>query len=154
MLLQAISMLDDIFIASAQRDDQLRKINLLELSPEPRTSGPDVAEVFELLPRKAFLYEQKSPDERSASDQACAAAFSLLQQPEHVRPFLQAARGLMCVKSSVDPHDMKYPAAAFDDAFAASSEWLPYLLASTVHALHGPRSEDASSLVKAREALA
>ena len=112
-----------------------------------------MAAVFELLPSKGFLYEQKTVEERHGSDRACAAAFVQLQKPENVRPFLQTARGLMCVKASVDPHDMKYPAAAFDDAFAASRRWLPYLLASTVHALHGPRSADSASLVQAREAL-
>ena len=59
----------------------------------------------------------------------------------------------MCVKASHDPHDMKYPAGAFDDAFAAGPEWVPYLLASSVHALHGPRSADSAVLVQAREAL-
>jgi hypothetical protein len=48
---------------------------------------------------------------------------------------------------------MKYPAAAFEDALMASPEWVPYLLASSVHALHGTRSDDSAALVKAREAL-
>ena len=39
-----------------------------------------------------------------------------------VRQFMQAARGLMCTKDSPDPHDFKYPAAPFDDAFAASPD--------------------------------
>jgi hypothetical protein len=43
---------------------------------------------------------------------------------------------------------------AFEDAFAASAEWVPYLLASSVHALHGPQSEDSPVLLQAREALA
>ncbi len=113
-----------------------------------------MAGVFRLLPRKDFLYEQKTDDERQGSDEACRATLALLRKAENVGPFLRTARELMCVKASVDPHDMKYPAAAFDDAFAASPEWLPYLLASTVHALHGPQSADSASLVEAREALA
>jgi hypothetical protein len=57
------------------------------------------------------------------------------------------------VKASLDPHDFKYPAAAFEDAFLASREWRPYLLASTVHALHGSKSDDSTVLAQARETL-
>jgi len=152
MMLQAIAMLDEIFITPAEREGQLRNLNLVELQAEA-PDGIDMAGVFRLLPKKGFLYEQKSEEERKGSDRACMAAFALLNNPENVRPFLRAARGLICVKASVDPHDMKYPAAAFDDAFAASREWLPYLLAATVHALHGPSSADSKSLVMARDAL-
>ena len=153
LMLQAVATLDDTFISPARQDGQLRERNLLQLPSEPVGPGIDLAAVFQLLPRKEFLYEQKTPEERLGSDQACAAAFALLQKPEKVQPFLQTARGLMCAKATVDPHDMKYPAAAFDDAFMASPEWVPYLLASTVHALHGPQSTDSAALVQAREAL-
>lgn len=153
MMLQAVAMLDDAFIAPARRDNQLRNLNLLELSTDSSDKAADMAAIFQLLPKKGFLYEQRSVDERNGSDQACSAAFALLQNRDNVRPFLQTARRLMCLKASVDPHDMKYPAAAFDDAFMASPIWLPYLLSSTVHALHGPRSADAASLTQAREAL-
>ena len=139
MLFQAVAMLDETFIAPAKREDELRNMNLLDLHKQANGPVKSIAEVFESLPHKDFLYVQKSSDERTASDQACAGAFSLLQHPAAARQFMQTARGLMCVKASHDPHDMKYPAAAFDDAFAASPEWVPYLLASSVHALHGPR---------------
>jgi hypothetical protein len=153
MLLQAVAMLDETFIAPAKRDGELRDMNLLELDKTADGKPKSVADVFELLPHKDFLYEQKSPDERTASDQACAGAFALLQNPATANQFLQTARGLMCVKASHDPHDIKYPAAAFDDALAASPEWVPYLLASSVHALHGPQSADSPVLVQARAAL-
>lgn len=44
------------------------------------------------------------------------------------------ARSYLCIKASLDPHDIKYPAAAFEDASLASAEWRPYLLAASVHA--------------------
>jgi hypothetical protein len=153
LLLQAVAMLDEIFITPAKHKNQLRDMNLLELDQLARGQVKTVADVFALLPHKDFLYTQKSPDERQASDEACAGAFGLLQNPATAKQFMQTARGLLCVKASHDPHDMKYPAAAFDDAFAASPEWVPYLLASSVHALHGPRSADSAALVQAREAL-
>jgi hypothetical protein len=48
---------------------------------------------------------------------------------------------------------LNFPAAAFEDASLVSPEWRPYLLASSVHALHGARSHDTAVLVKVREAL-
>jgi hypothetical protein len=153
MLLQAVAMLDEVFITPAKRDGELRDMNLLDLGETASESVKSIAEVFELLPHKDFLLVQKSADERSASDRACTSAFSLLQQPATANQFMQVARGLMCTKASLDPHDFKYPAAAFDDAFAASPEWVPYLLASSVHALHGPQSSDSAVLLQAREAL-
>jgi hypothetical protein len=153
MLLQAVAMLDETFIAPAKRDKELRDMNLLDLDESAKPAVKAVADVFELLPHKDFLYRQKSPDERAASDEACMGAYTLLQDATTAKLFMQTARGLMCVKASHDPHDMKYPAAAFDDAFKASPEWVPYLLASSVHALHGPRSADSAVLIKARDAL-
>jgi hypothetical protein len=80
-------------------------------------------------------------------------AFTLLSDHANERSFLRTARSLLCVKASLDPHDIKYPAAAFEDAALVSREWRPYLLASSVHALHGTKSEDTLVLVQAREAL-
>jgi len=67
--------------------------------------------------------------------------------------FMQTARSFLCVKASLDPHDIKYPAAVFEDAHSVNVEWRPYLLAASVHSLHGTRSEDTPALVKVREAL-
>ncbi len=92
LLLQAVAMLDQTFIAPTERDDELRDMNLLDLDRSAIRQVKSVADVFELLPRKDYLYVQKSPDERTASDQACAAAFSLLQNPATVKQFLQTAR--------------------------------------------------------------
>ena len=66
---------------------------------------------------------------------------------------MQTAWSLLCVKASLDPHDIKFPAAVFEDAYAVSAEWRPYMLASSVHALHGPRSDDTAVLVQVRDAL-
>ena len=40
-----------------------------------------------------------------------------------------------------------------ENAFLASRDWRPHLLASTVHALHGTKSDDSPVLVQSREAL-
>jgi hypothetical protein len=87
------------------------------------------------------------------SDAASRKAFALLQDPAGQAGFKRAARGLLCAKATADPHDLKYPVAAFEDSTLVSQEWTPHLLAASVHALHGIASEDSAVLTKAREAL-
>ena len=53
----------------------------------------------------------------------------------------------------MDPHDIKFPVAIFEDAYSVSAEWRPYLLASSVHSLHGTKSADTAVLVQVRDAL-
>ena len=80
-------------------------------------------------------------------------SFALLQTAANQVAFKQAARSLLCLKATRDPHDLKYPVAAFEDTTLANAEWRPYLLASSVHALHGTASADSTALVQARKAL-
>jgi hypothetical protein len=156
MLLQASSALNDAFIQPALKEDQLRSINLLDLAAEKTGHAVEVADVFSMLPVKANqsnTYIQHSADERTASDEACQKAFALLVDSSNFGPFMRTARSLMCVKATLDPHDVKYPVAAFEDVTSASPEWRGFLLASSVHALHGPQSADSGLLVQARDAL-
>ena len=152
-LLQAASWVADFFVLDSKRDGLLRDMNLVELVADVREPHATMADVFVHLPYKAKEYYQKHVDERVASDEACRMAFSLLGDPTNQRDFLRTARSLLCMKASLDPHDIKYPAAAFEDAFLVSPEWRPHLLASSVHALHGTKSDDSPVLVQAREAL-
>jgi hypothetical protein len=152
-LLQAASWVADFFVTDSMKDGRLRDMNLVELVAERQQQQTAIADVFAHLPYKANEYYQKKLDERIASDEACRMAFTLLSDPTNERVFLRTARSLLCIKASLDPHDIKYPAAAFEDAFLASAEWRPYLLASSVHALHGTKSDDTPVLVQAREAL-
>jgi hypothetical protein len=79
-------------------------------------------------------------------------SFALLSDSKQVKTFQQTARTFLCVKASLDPHDFKYPAAAFEDAARVHPEWRSYLLAASVHALHGSKSHDTPVLVEARKA--
>jgi hypothetical protein len=146
-----MSALCDIFVVPAQQEKLLRPLNLLELPPpgEPAQLG----QVFELLPFKASFSEQKSTDERAASDRACRLALSLVGDDAGARSFQQSARSLLCRKATTNPHDFKYLAAAFEDASRANPHWRPYLLASSVHALHGTQSDDTPALKAVRERL-
>jgi hypothetical protein len=107
-----------------------------------------------MLPRKENVYPPKeSRGERGASDEACRISFAHFQKRSNMSDFQRTARSLLCVKATEDPHDLKYPVAAFEDARLASPQWRPYLLAASVHALHGPASADSLVLAQARKAL-
>jgi hypothetical protein len=152
LLLQAAGVTADFFIGQNKRDGNLRDLNLVELR---RTEGkpPEIAQVFALLPMKAKGYNQLSPSEREGSDAACRMAFEFLRSSADEAVFMRTARSFLCRKASLDPHDVKFPAAMFEDVLRVSPEWRPYLLASSVHALHGPKSADSPTLAKVREAL-
>jgi hypothetical protein len=153
LLLQAVAVLGDLFVTTGAREDQLRGMNLLDLKAGlPAAVALD--EVFAMLPGKTGVPSAEYPESaRRSSDEASRSSFALIQEPAAQAAFRQAARSLLCVKATGDPHDLKYPVAAFEDARSASPEWSPYLLASSVHALHGPASADSAILVAAREAL-
>jgi hypothetical protein len=80
-------------------------------------------------------------------------AYELLRNPGNHAAFTQTARSFLCVKASLDPHDITFPAAAFEDACFVSPEWRPYLLAAPVHSLHGTRSKETPVLVQVRKTL-
>jgi hypothetical protein len=152
MLLQGVSALRDAFIAPAQKEGLLRNMDILDLSNDNNQRSIDVADIFSRLPYKAKEYHEKDSKERHASDEACRMSFALLSDSKQVKTFQQTARSFLCVKASLDPHDFKYPAAAFEDAARVHPEWRSYLLAASVHALHGPKSHDTPVLVEARKA--
>jgi hypothetical protein len=152
-MLQGIGALGDVFVAPAAKDNQLRDMNMLDLASTPTPAAARLEEIFARLPFKADGYTQKSSDERLASDEACSLAFSLLSDSSNHRQFMQTARALLCAKASSDPHDVKYPIAIFEDVRSASAKWQPYVLASSVHALHGSASDDSRALLAARAAL-
>jgi hypothetical protein len=155
MLLQGVGVLGDLFVATGRKEGQLRELSLLDIEAgDVGTAKSRVADIFAMLPKKENVYPpNESNDERAASDEACRMIFAQLQDPTYILEFKRTARSLLCVKATDDPHDLKYPVAAFEDADLVSSRWLPYLLAASVHALHGPASADSAVLVKARAAL-
>ena len=154
LLLQGAAVLGDLFVATARKEDQLRAMSLLDLRTGSGEPAGAIHDVFAMLPRKTNVYpSEESPGDREMSDAASRRAFAHVQDAAGKAGFLRSARSLLCVKATSDPHDLKYPVAAFEDATLVSPEWAPYLLASSVHALHGSASEDSAVLVEAREAL-
>ncbi|MHC5543278.1 hypothetical protein ACYOEI_34075, partial [Singulisphaera rosea] len=153
LLLQGVGMLGDTFIRPSQKGGELRPLDLIELQVDPAHRTIRVADIFAELPFKDRQYVETNHEERSASDAGCRLAFAYVSDPGNVKGFEVAARTLLCIKASLDPHDIKYPAAAFEDAARVGPEWRPFLLAASVHALHGPKSHDTPALVQARDAL-
>jgi hypothetical protein len=152
-LLQGAGVICDFYVRHVSKEGNLREMSLLDLKQSPRKTTGTMRDVFEMLPFKGKDYFKEIADERAASDEACRMAFDLLSNAGNHAAFMQTARSFLCVKASLDPHDIKYPAAVFEDAASVSAEWRPYLLASSVHALHGTKSSDTAVLVQVRDAL-
>jgi hypothetical protein len=154
MLLQSVGGLGNQFVLPNDKDGQLRVMNLLDLKADDTKASAGIADIFAMLPNKTKGPSPGQAEEyRKASDEACKMSFASLQTPANQAAFKQTARSLLCVKATRDPHDFKYPVAAFEDTTLANSEWRPYLLASSVHALHGTSSSNSTALVQARKAL-
>ena len=79
-----------------------------------------------------------------------AFAFPNRHRPELL---LSAARWLLPVKSSGDPHDIKYPVAVFEDFDLVSPGWRPHLLATAVFSFWGSDQPDIPQMEKVRDAL-
>ena len=150
-LLQAAGVVSDFYVRHMSKEGKLREVSLVELQPPAGETKWTLQDVFDLLPFKGRTYTEKSAQERAASDKASQIAFGLLGKAGNDSAFMRKARSFLCVKASLDPHDIKYPAAVFEDAALVSAPWRPYLLASSVHALHGAKSADSPALVQVRD---
>ena len=159
LLLQATSRLSDQMTRLALKSGSLRDIHIRSLEPvEIRVQPLDtIDEIFALLPpkdpdrRKEDGYLTK---DRDSDDKACQMAFALLENSDNRVPFIRATCEHLSHKGSWNAHDMKFPAAAMEDVGFISERWRPHVLASTVHAIHGPQSPDTPVFKEAREILA
>jgi hypothetical protein len=79
-----------------------------------------------------------------------AFAFAHRHRPELL---LSAARRLLPVKSSGDPHDIKYPVAVFEDLDLVSPGWRPHVLATAVFSFWGSDRPDNALMEQVREAV-
>lgn len=129
----------------------------LGLTPIPEVDSPvsiedAVEQIFTLLPpRRAFHWFSGAGIDRL--NEARRLTYSLALQHKDFRLFFQTARRLLCVKSTVDTHDLKFPIAIFENYQYISPQWRPRLLAASVAGLHGTQMEDSPFIAQAREEL-
>ncbi len=70
-----------------------------------------------------------------------------------VESLLRAARRLLPVKASGDPHDFKFPVAIFEDIELVSPDWRPHLLAAAVFSFWGTDRPDNPVMEQVRDAV-
>jgi hypothetical protein len=91
---------------------------------------------------------------RTAQPQEAARLAFAFAQRHRPEPLLRAARRLMPVKSSGDPHDIKFPVAIFEDLDLVSPGWRPHLVAAAAFSFWGSDRPDLPVMQQVREALA
>jgi hypothetical protein len=78
-------------------------------------------------------------------------AFAERHRPELL---LDAARRLLPVKSTRDPHDFKFPVAIFEDLDLVSPAWRPHLLAAAAFSFWGSDRPDNPVMQQVRDTVA
>jgi len=77
-------------------------------------------------------------------------AFAQRHRPELL---LRRARQLLPMKSSGDPHDIKFPVAIFEDLDFVNPGWRPHLLAAGAYSFWGTDRPDNPAMEQVREAI-
>jgi hypothetical protein len=91
---------------------------------------------------------------RSArAHEAARMAFALGARDATAQPLFQAARRLLPLKATGDPHDIKFPVAICEDCGEVSPPWRPHLLAAAVFSFRGSDRPDHPALQQVREAV-
>jgi len=131
----------------------------LTLARLPVSATEAVQELFEELPPRTYDLSPKTKGgyalvNREARAEIGRKVFSLVnREPAAVRHYIQAARGWLCAKAAVEAHELKLPAALFEDYELVSPQWRPRLLAASAHWLHGRQSPDSPVLQQARREI-
>lgn len=119
----------------------------------PGTVEETVEEIFALIPPRRAFHSYGYPGQQRLQ-RAQQLTFAMSLRYSDVSLFFRTARRLLCLKSTIDTHDIKFPVAAFESWQHVSPQWRPYLLAASVNFLHGTEMEDSPFIEQAREELA
>ena len=160
ILLQATAWASD-FIRSHLGDQRLNANMPVDLAgAQPLApAAMAVREIFEQLPPRTYDLSSRTRGgyalvNRDARADLSRKVFALVSgEPAAAGPFMQTARGWLCVKAAVEAHEFKLPAALFEDYELVSSEWRPRLLAASAHWLHGEQSPDSPVFQDARREI-
>lgn len=140
------------FLARERARPALRELDLLKIAPVTVSDADAMEAIFTRLPPRRFASMSRPGFENV--DQAMKIALAWAQRHSNHQLFFQTAMQLMCIKSTAEVHDFKFPMALFENYDHASPVWKPYLLAASVHVLHGTIMEDSKIVKQAREQLA
>jgi hypothetical protein len=159
----AANALHYAFRASALQDTRLlltlQALAWMHLYRESRRNNllPGVMDITNLVAPKLPDQPDAAVEEILATrterpHRAALLAFALAR---HGRPetLLHAARRLLAVKSSGDPHDIKFPVAIFEDLDLVGSAWRPHLLAAAVFSFWGSERPDLPVMQQVRQAV-
>jgi hypothetical protein len=156
-LLQAVAWVADfISVDLGGKNLEDSKPLALEGAKLPETSSAAIDEIFAQLPPKPYAEGGAGYNFVKRADRVAPGkqVFALINKnPETATAYMQAARSWLCVKTTVEAHEYKLPAALFEDYELVSPEWRPRLLAASAHWLHGKQSPDSKLIEQAREAL-
>lgn len=140
------------FLNRERNRPALRKRSILDVAEaEFGTDDESLERIFATIPIRRR--RQTSPVLLPEADKAHELAFAWAKQSKNHAAFFQQALRLLCLKSSTEVHDFKYPLALFENYRYASDEWKPHLLAASVYVLHGTRMEDGKIVGEARQRL-
>ena len=140
------------FLARERYRPALRERSITAMEPDERAGGAaPLDEIFGLLPPRRFASMSRVGFEDV--DKAMELLLAWAQQTTDFHPFLEQARQLMCLKSTPEVHDFKFPMALFENCRHASPQWRPRLLAASVHVLQGTDMEDSQIVQQARDTL-
>lgn len=149
LLVQAVKLATDI---GRKRTSTGLKLTPIPEVDSPRSTKDAVEQIFSLLPPRRAFHWYAGPG-MDQLNEARRLTYSLALQHKNLRLFFQTARRLLCLKSTVNTHDVKFPIAMFENCQHISPEWRPRLLAASVAWLHGTQMEDSPFVEQARQAL-
>jgi hypothetical protein len=85
--------------------------------------------------------------------QAARLAYAVGQRTGGADYLMHTARGLLPLKASGDPHDIKFPVAICEDLDLISPAWRPHLLAAATYSFWGTDRPDNPVMQQVREAV-
>lgn len=140
------------FLDQERARPALRERDILDIVPAELTVDDTLPDrIFSLIPIRRRT--QFSPVLLPEADKSHELAFAWAKRNSNHTPFFQQALRLLCLKSTTEVHDFKFPLALFENYRYASPEWRPHLLAASVYVIHGTQMDDAPIVQQARERL-
>jgi hypothetical protein len=162
-LLAAIAWATKFYAAerkTAEGRPWLREMKITDISIQHVSDDPKevVAEIFAQQPKRRHDFSQKEiltgrEGTREDQDRIAELAFSYAHKHGEHQHYFQAARLLTSMKSTQDAHDVKFPAAIFENYEQVNRKWRPHMIAASSHYMHGTQMPENPAVREAIELL-